>query len=136
MSDEEVSVEAFEISEILGGGHTADGRFVALVKLQDDSQQGLMMAPSRVDALATLLQAALLEAQGQRLSFTVPVSLEGKLEASDVSVEATPAGTFRVGLKDKDENTVEIAMSLKKAAEWRDALAEKIALVERAQRGE
>lgn len=136
MSDEEMSVEAFEVSEIQGGGHTADGRFVALFKVQDGSQQGLMMTPGLLDSMSTLLQAALLEAQGQRLSFSVPVSLEGKLETADIDVAATAAGTFRVGLKDKDGNAVEIAMSLKKATEWRDALSQKIAQVERVLQGQ
>lgn len=131
--ENEVSVEAIEIADVLGGGHTADGRFVAVVNLREGGEQGLMMSPGRLDALSSLLQAALIEMQGHRLSFSVPASFEGKHEVAELDVASTPQGTFRFALKDRDDNTVEIGMSLEKAIEWRDALS---AHIERMQQAE
>mgnify|MGYP003145006293 CR=1 FL=1 len=124
--DEEMSVDAFEIADILGGGHTPDGRFVAIIKLSDDSQHGFMMTPGKVDALANLLQAALLESQGLRATFGVPASLDGKVEVAAVAAAASPAGTVHMELTDRKGNLVDLAMSRETAIEWRDALTKKI----------
>lgn len=124
--DEEMSVDAFEIADILGGGHTPDGRFVAIIKLSDDSQHGFMMTPGKVDALANLLQAALLESQDLRVSFGVPASLDGTFQVAAVEAATSPAGTVHMELTDRQGNLVDLAMSRDTAIEWRDALTRKI----------
>jgi len=126
MSDEEMNVDAFEITEVLGGGHTPDGRFVALVKLSDDSQQGLLMSPGRVDALANLLQAALLESQDYRAMFAVPANLAEGMEVAAVAAQSGPTGVVHTELTDRKGNVVDLAMSRETAIDWRDALTKKI----------
>lgn len=126
MAEEDMSVDAFEIADILGGGHTPDGRFVAIVKLSNDTQHGFMMTPGKVDALANLLQAALLEAQGLRATFGVPASLDGTFEVAATTAAASPAGTVHMELTDRQGNLIDLAMSRDTAIEWRDALTKKI----------
>jgi 3-methylfumaryl-CoA hydratase len=124
--DDEMSVDAFEIADVLGGGHTPDGRFVAIVKLSDGSQHGFMMTPGKVDAMANLLQAALLESQDLRVAFGVPASLDGRFEVAAVAAAASPAGTVHMELTDRQGHLVDLALSRDTAIEWRDALTRKI----------
>lgn len=126
MAEEDMSVDAFEIADILGGGHTPDGRFVAIVKLSNGSEHGFMMTPGKVDAMANLLQAALLESQDLRVSFGVPASLEGTFEVAAVATAASPAGTVHMELTDRQGNLIDLALSRDTAIEWRDALTRKI----------